>query len=823
MYKQTGDPRIAPLSISYNTVMNAWGKCADSNAAEMAEKVLQEMLDWNKDEVKPDAITFSTLMDTYARSNSPNATHRAEDIFDMMVKLGVKRNVYTFSALQNVYARSGLHNAPEMSLQVLHRMIDLYSNGDVFAKPNCVNYNAVLNAYTRTRSKKSAEEANSMLRKMELKVEEGGFDVEPDRLSYALAILACARCPDAAFGAQLAEENLERMEERARMELMHKNEVSSAAPPSVRLDIECFNVVLTAISKSRRRDAVERTVKIIKRMGAYAKSGYEEVRPSIRSWNAVLNALSRSREKGVAEKAEQILNHLFELDESGVPNVKPDAFSFAAVLSAYQRLGTPAAVQRADDMVRRMEELYEAGSIQNPPDVYHYTIVCAAWAKSNEKRAAARCVQILSHMQGRHDAGYPMVKPNVRTYNAVLDCLARSNEEEKAEQLLYHMLALGRNGDKDAGPDSFSFNAVINAFCRSEQRDAGRRAESVLDRFLEHSEEYPSVKPDTRSFTHIIVYYARQQDMLDAPYRAEYVLNRLLSLFKSGHRRLSPDVFGFTKVMESYASHKHPDAGECAERLLRTMLKLRNDFGPEKLEVNTGVMNSVLHAWSCCGDADAGRRADLLLRDMENKFDAGDSEMRPNARSYCLVITAWAKSDSFDKAQRALEVLERMEGRYKKNKINPRTGERPCSLVINACAFTSASPDAETSVFQIAVKLMTKMLKESDYLQPVSLTYSWFIQACSRLHIPAHIRDSNIEHAFLSCCEAGMVNNFVLNRLKVAAPEPLFKRLMSPVLLSLPKHERDKGDLKQRISLSHLPKSWTRKPNRRKEEADVSV
>jgi pentatricopeptide repeat protein len=399
------------------------------------------------------------------------------------------------------------------------------------------------------------------------------------------------------------------------------------------------------------------------------------VRPNLRSWNAVLNALSRSRERDGAEKAEQILNHLFELEENGVPNVKPDAFSFAAVLSAYQRLGTSAAVQRADDIVRHMEELYEAGDIENPPDVYHYTIVCAAWAKSRENGAAHRCLQILSHMNERHEAGYPAVKPNVRTYNAILDCLSRSYEEEKAEQLLYHMLTLSRNDDREARPDSFSFNSVINAFTRSKQKDAGRRAESVLDRFLEHSEEFPSAKPDLRSFTHIIAYYGRKKEMLDAPYRAEYVLNRLVSLFKSGHTNLSPNVFSVTTVMDSYSQHKHPDAGECAERLLRLMIKLRDDFGADQLEVNTGVMNCVLYAWASCGDDDAGRRADMLLRDMENRFDQGVLELRPNARSYCLVLSAWSKSGCFDKAERALEVLQRMENRYAENKLHARPGK----------------------------------------------------------------------------------------------------------------------------------------------------
>jgi pentatricopeptide repeat protein len=644
-----------------------------------------------------------------------------------------------------------------------------------------------------------------MLEKMELPVEDGGYDVEPDRLSYALTILACSRCPDATFGSTIALANLEKMESRALLEERKRQQVSSAAPPSVSLDAECFNVVLTALSKSRSQEAVPRMLEIVERMEGYANSsdGNKYIRPTIRSWNAVLNGLSRSKEKGSAKKAEEILHHLFDLDAEGVPESKPDAFSFAAVLSAYQRTWNLAGIQRADDIVRKMEEWYERGILDKPPDVYHYTIVCAAWARV---KGAQRCIQILNHMMERHKAGYPAVKPNARTYNAVLDALARSDEAEKSEQLLYHMLMLAQNGDEGARPDSFSFNAVINAYTRSKLRDGGKRAESVLDRFLEHSEEFPKVKPDIRSFTNIVAYYGRSK-LLDAPYRAEYVLNRLVALYRSGYNHLAPNVFAVTTVIDSYAQHEHPDAGECAERLLRLMHKLRDEYGASELSINTGVMNSVLNAWASCGHDNAGKRANALLLDMEEKYEDGKSELKPNARSYCLVLSAWSKSLADNKAGKALEILNRMQSRYDEGKLNTRPGEHPHSLVINACAFTNSSPHTEEEAFKIAVQIMTKFSKTS-HLQPSSVSFAWFLQACGRLTVPSGIKDDNVERAWQTCCDNGLVNDFVLSRLKGAASDAQFKELVRPALKKM--NVSDKN-IKQKISISHLPRDWTRK------------
>jgi hypothetical protein len=418
MYQQTGDPAIKPSTISYNTLLNAHGKSSVRNALDNAEKVLQEMIDANDDDIKPDAVTFSTLMDAYGKTGNRRATARVEELFEMMDDLKVKRNVYTYSSLQNVHARSGLPDAPQRAEAVLYQMLDLYNKGDVFAKPNCVNYNALLNALSRSPNTTHAETAYGIINKMELPVSEGGFDVEPDRLSYALAILTCARCPDDTFGVDKAIEILEKMEARALLDERKRQEVSSAAPPSVRLDVECFNVVLTALSKSRSKDAVDRIIAIIQRMEKYAEEGQGHVMPTARSWNAVLNAMARSRDKEAGLRAEQVLSHMYDLYKSGVPKVKPDAFSFAAVLGAYQKSPDPDSVQRADDILRRMEELYECGEIEAPPDVYHYTIVCAAWAKSQNHIAPRRAMQILAHMKELDAQGYPDVKPNVRTYNA---------------------------------------------------------------------------------------------------------------------------------------------------------------------------------------------------------------------------------------------------------------------------------------------------------------------------------------------------------------------------------------------------------------------
>jgi pentatricopeptide repeat protein len=808
IYKETGDPAIAPSNISYNTLLNAWGKSSDGNGLVMAEQVLQEMIQaWmaGNEDLKPDAITFTTIMSAYSRSNDPNAAQRAEELFNMMDELHIKKNMFTYSALQNVYARSNRPNAPQLAQDVLEKMLKLYRDGDFFAKANVVHFNAVLIALSRTPSRASAFKANEILRLMETPVEEGGYGVAPDRHSFALTILACARCPDATFAADTAESNLRKIEARAKREEEKRLEVSSAAPPAVSIDVECFNVVLHALAKSRYKDAVDRSLAIIGRMEEYAAQGNDKVKPNIRSWNLLLNAFARSPEDK-ATRAEEVLTLLYDQYESGEGTVKPNSFSWAAVLSAYHKSRHPRAAARADDIVRKMEELYEEGKIETPPDVYHYTIVCAAWAKSKDDGAQARCIQILAHMVERHNKGYPGVKPNTRTYNAVLDCLSRGRDEEKTEQLLYHMLGLYRQGDIEAGPDAFSFNSAINAFTRCKREGSGRRAEAILGLLLDFSrDENPEVRPDTRSFTHIIGYYARCKE-LDAPYRAEYILNRLLALFAGGTKELVPTVFAFTSVMDAYAYSKHPDAGVTAERLLKRMRELKDKYDIPKFEVNNHVYNCVMFAWSSCGDQHAGPRAEICLGTLERGYASGNNEMKPDTRSYGLALNAWSRSSTYGKAARALAVLRRMQEQHRNGNKSVEPNEHAFALVINSCAFSTGSSDEQQEAFGIAVAAFDEML-ESDEIQPSSLAYGWFIQACGRLNkADDSLRQEHLAKAFKLCCENGLVNDFVMIRFRAAATEDFYKKALDPVLSELPV---SKEPFPQ-VTIAQLPKEWTR-------------
>lgn len=91
------------------------------------------------------------------------------------------------------------------------------------------------------------------------------------------------------------------------------------------------------------------------------------------------------------------------------------------------------------------------------------SIVINAHAKAG---SAARAEHVLQVMQQRYHDGDADFKPNVRTHTSVIDAWAKSGEKgaaKRAEQILNNMIsAYETEGDPDIKPNVHSANAVCN-------------------------------------------------------------------------------------------------------------------------------------------------------------------------------------------------------------------------------------------------------------------------------------------------------------------------------------------------------------------------
>jgi hypothetical protein len=321
------------------------------------------------------------------------------------------------------------------------------------------------------------------------------------------------------------------------------------------------------------------------------------------------------------------------------------------------------------------------------------------------------------------------------------------------------------------------------------------------------------IRPDSRSFSHIIDYYSRSRKW-NAPERAEWILMGMIKMFTEGHKDVLPNIFCFTSVIGSFAKRNDPNAGLCAERILQYMEDVHRNYNASKLTPNTFIMKAVLNAWSKSGNPRAGERSEQILLHMEGRYNAGRYEMKTNTRTYGLVLSSWAKSASPDKAQKAYDILRLMEEVSRTND-NVQSNVHCYNAVINAAAFTDGTPEEREKAFDIASVALDELLEgtmttadgdgdgdEDIPIWPISSTFGTYIKACGKLALPRSTVEPRIDKAFGDCKKLGLVNEFVLTQIRYSASAEQYQRLMGKFCPGRKPNER--------VMLKEIPLSWRR-------------
>jgi len=784
---KSGDELLAPSTISFNALLNAWSKSKSSNSPNRAEKIISEMMERG---VKPDVVSFTAAIDCYAKSHHSSAGNEGLRLFRTMEDLGLQPNVFVYSALANAIAKSADGDAPQKAEALLEEMKQKSREGNWKLLPTTVLYvyNSVINAHVR---KNCPQKANEILDQM---IEDG---VEPDSLSWKLVVTAWASSDDEG-ALRNGEEMLLRSEKWALCKMKEIERTSALPRHKVTLDRDAYNAVLSSFARAQEcEDAAQRALAILRRMVDLADAGVKGVRPNICSWNSVLKTMSQTREPSIAAKAEAVIGYMIK--EGGV---MPDQNSFKAVLNTMQRNSTPGSAARADYIVRQMQRLFLRGDIKDPPDVYIYTILLTCWSKSGELVAAHRCRQILNYMLQQWRAGNESVKPNTRAYNAVIESHARNKDFEQAEELL-DLLISASTKDPSLSPDAFSFRSVIAAWTRSRRRDAGTRAVHVLELYL-------SVLPqsvDSKPFSLIIEWFSRRRDLPDAARQAEALLDRMIALYEqNGYHQMVPSLYTFINVINAHAnSRQHAvDIGSAAERVQSTMLAFSRRNNLSRLRRNVIVSNAVISALATSGEVDAAERAESILNDLlEGPVESDNVE--PNTDSYHGVILAWAKSNSPMKTRRAKNILDRMKNDFLKGNRNCRPTAQAYTAVINAAAFSNGKRDDLAEAFQIATNTLNELYTCPYCDGPNSATMGTFIKACGRLEVSTDVLLEKLELALQKTIALGLVDSYVLDQFFYACPVStgLYRKLLGELVPV-------DGPEKVKVDAHLIPKEWRR-------------
>ena len=559
----------------YTIVMDAWSKKGKVEQAEAVYRSLvQDIQAFATDPaivvaLTPNRVTWNVLVSANIRANN---LPRAEQWLSHMERQQQQQEdgaplTADYNLLLQAYARRGLAQSAE---QLIKRMVDRCKEheNDCICQPDLQSYNALLEAHSKSEKPGVGQRALEIMQALEK-------SKSPDARTFAAVILALSHDPNVKDSAQQAKQLYEQAKEQlytgpnmdesskedwVRLQLAfldasveHACTDDSCAATAEKLLCEMedngtasplvYNKVLKAWKIANCSESIPRSLAILE--------GMEQRKLTDRiSYSTVIGCLANKGDKTSAQKANEILENMIRLyEEEGKQECRPNTQTLNGAILAWARCGNP---QRADRLLDQMEKsFFSDKSSPSAPTVVTYSTIMDGWAKSSHKESVHMTEQVFDRMQQMYqEHGNEKARPNLVSYVTLINALANARDPEaaqKAEDTLFRMYEEYKKGDTALKPNTQTISAVIEAWQKSGRRDAGERAEAVLDWMISLYEDQKDdhVRPNEYSFSSTISAWSKSRH-IGKPLRARKVLNKMIDLYKSGVLSACPNAHCFT-------------------------------------------------------------------------------------------------------------------------------------------------------------------------------------------------------------------------------------------------------------------------------------
>lgn len=334
---------IEPNAKSYREVLAAWGE--HPNGQSKVEQLWQERIS----RLKAGEIQLELNISDYnvmmrAMLNFGNSK-RVKELFDELESAipqrteAVRPNVTTFNIMMEIECKeSAGGNGPDLASDWFQKMIQRYDQGEEFCQPTRHTFRVLMNAWISSKTSDGHVRADHLLGAMLQQYKDGNLTCRPQLYEYHAVIEACTKAGD-----------VERAEDRLLEICTPADHLQHIRPNTV-----TFNVVLTAMAKSRQNRAAERAEKFLRIM---EEAGQDLCRPSAVSYTSVIQAWGNSQHPDALKRIEALLDAMTQQwVQKNDHNLRPDVFTFAAVIRAIARSDKSDKPQRLRNMLRRMTE-----------------------------------------------------------------------------------------------------------------------------------------------------------------------------------------------------------------------------------------------------------------------------------------------------------------------------------------------------------------------------------------------------------------------------------------------------------------------------------
>lgn len=293
-------------------------------------------------------------------------------------------------------------------------------------------------------------------------------------------------------------------------------------------------------------------------IGDMSSEQMQEFAKLISSWSK-LTTNHRGTRTLAAEMSEQCLRELIEEKLAG--NKRMNQFMTAdmyhSVIRAWLKTNSHVDLLHATSLLDLMERTHKGEDKILSNSLRCYATVLDGWCKSRYNGAEVKAEELLHRMRQRHTDDI-----DVRYYNNVMNRIAVSGKADagkEAERLLNILIDSYKNGKGNIMPDRSSFNTVIKAYARTPTNTKnGKHAAKDARRILSMMEDASSsglggiakdIEPDKVSCTSILTAWANSGER-DAGEKAEQLLQRMEAMYSMGNQGIKPDTVTYNAVIK---------------------------------------------------------------------------------------------------------------------------------------------------------------------------------------------------------------------------------------------------------------------------------
>ena len=435
-----------------------------------------------------------------------------------------------------------------------------------------------------------------------------------------------------------------------------------------------------------------------------------------------------------------------------------------------------------------MDIIYVILTTIHPSHLAVYNSLINLLAKSNNPKVSRKSVEVLKDLQYRYDTSKdPNLMPNTVSFNSTLSAFSKASNKhdvEQAESIVKKMEDLYNQGYNDVKPDAFTLTNLISCYAYSNVKGSAERAEEILQQMQAMYDEDGDnkMRPTKASFGAVLNAWAREGNA----HRAQAIVDHMETL-QDSYEEMSANTVLYNTLINSWAKSGSAESGKKAEEILRKMQELHKN-GNEDVRPTRITYNSVISAHQKSGNKETFANANKILQHME---ESGDSSILPDVVTYTTflnIVSRWRNNLKIDTAE---QVLEKMA----KRGITPNNFTY--DAVLRVC-FNANPRDhkIKRKALVLAVKTLS-IMQESSQIIPTSFTYSLFFSAISKLS-EGNEQEKLLHRTVQDCCDEGLLTDSILDQLKRSFEPTLVRNILFPG-----------GDTKE-ISIQNLPQDWSR-------------